>query len=385
MNIALSTSVIQRGKTGVAQYVLALTRALLPYSDVVKFHLLALAQDIPLFEFARGRMEIVPVEERWRPAVRNIWWHQQVLPHWLEERQIDVLHVPSYRRMLRSAHCHLVSTIHDLAPFHVKKKYDIARMIYGRVIVKHLARRQDGIIAVSTNTARDVERYFGVPLQRQNVILNGIDNARFNPGDRAAACALAAQRWQLNEPFFLYVSRIEHPAKNHTRLIEAFDQFKDRSGSPWQLVLAGSDWHGAEHVHEAARLSRHSKDVRFLGFVEDAVLPDLYRAAATMVYPSLFEGFGMPPIEAMACGCPVISSKNGSLDEVIGKAARIVDPEDVGDLAQALLELATHREQREALVIAGLENVKRFNWDENAKRVMDVYEKPFVGSRSWGG
>ncbi len=385
MKIAISTSVIQRGKTGVAQYVLALTRALMPYADVVKFHILALAQDLPLFEFARGRMEIIPVDERWRPAVRNIWWHQQVLPRWLDKQQIDVLHVPSYRRMVHSAQCSLVSTIHDLAPFHVKKKYDFTRMIYGRVIAKHLARRQNGIIAVSTSTARDIERYFGVPMQRQNVILNGIDHARFNPGDRAAACAMVAQRWQLHEPFFLYVSRLEHPAKNHTRLIEAFDQFKASSGSPWQLVLAGSDWHGAEHVHAAARISRYTRDIHFLGFVEDAVLPDLYRAASTMVYPSLFEGFGMPPIEAMACGCPVISSKRGSLGEVVGTAARIIDPEDVGDMVQALLEVAAHREQREALTLAGLENVKQFNWDDNARRVMDVYAKPFTGTRSWGG
>jgi glycosyltransferase involved in cell wall biosynthesis len=384
MNIAISTSVIQRGKTGVAQYVLALTRALLPYSNVVKFHLLALAQDLPLFEFARERMEIVTVGERWRPAVRNIWWHQQVLPRWLEENQIDVLHVPSYRRMVHSARCHRVSTIHDLAPFHVKKKYDLAHMIYGRLVVKHLARSQDGIIAVSKNTAHDIQHYLGVPLQRQNVILNGIDHARFYPGDRAAASAMAALRWQLQEPFFLYVSRLEHPAKNHTRLIEAFDQFKASSGSPWQLVLAGSDSHGAECVHAAARASRYAKDIHFLGFVDDAVLPDLYRAASAMVYPSLFEGFGLPPIEAMASGCPVISSTRGSLDEVVGKAARIIDPDDVGDMTQALLEVATHPELRDVLTKTGLENARRFNWDENAKHVMEVYGKPFTGSRSWG-
>lgn len=385
MKVAISTSVIQRGKTGVAQYVLALTKALMPYADTVKFHILALAQDLPLFEFARDRMEIVPVDERWRPAMRNIWWHQQMLPRWLARQQIDVLHVPSYRRMVHSAHCQLVSTIHDLAPFHVKKKYDLARMIYGRVIVKHLARRQDGIIAVSTSTARDVEHYFGVPMEKQNVILNGIDHARFHPGDPNAAQAMVEQRWQLQDPFFLYVSRLEHPAKNHTRLIEAFDHFKNTSGSPWQLVLAGSDWHGAEHIHAAARESRHARDIRFLGFVEDAALPSLYQAASAMVYPSLFEGFGLPPVEAMACGCPVISSKSGSLAEVVGKAARIIDPEDVGDIAQALQEIAQNDEKRAALIAAGFENARRFSWDDNARRVMDVYEKPFTGSRSWGG
>lgn len=385
MKIALSTSVIQRGKTGVAQYVLALTRALLPYTDVVKFHILALAQDLPLFDFARGRMKIIPVDERWRPPVRNIWWHQQVLPRWLDDQQIDVLHVPSYRRMVCSAHCNLISTIHDLAPFHVKKKYDLARMLYGRLVVKLLARRQNGIIAVSTSTARDVERFFGVPVQKQNVILNGIDHTRFNLGDPVEARTLVGQRWQLAEPFFLYVSRLEHPAKNHTRLIESFNQFKADTGSPWQLVLAGSDWHGAEHIHAAARQSPYSRDIRFLGFVEDAVLPDLYRAASVMVYPSLFEGFGLPPIEAMACGCPVICSNRGSLSEVVGTAARIINPEDTADMAGALQDIATHREKRESLIQAGLLNSRRFNWEENAKRVMEVYEKPFTGSRSWGG
>ncbi|MBB5032222.1 glycosyltransferase family 4 protein [Prosthecobacter vanneervenii] len=385
MKIAISTSVIQRGKTGVAQYVLALTRALMPYTDVVKFHILALAQDLPLFDFARGRMEIIPVDERWRSPVRNIWWHQRVLPRWLDEQQIDVLHVPSYRRMVCSAHCNLISTIHDLAPFHVKKKYDLARMLYGRIVVKLLARRQNGIIAVSSSTARDVERFFGVPVQNQNVILNGIDHSRFNLGDPVAARTLVESRWQLMEPFFLYVSRIEHPAKNHIRLIESFNQFKTNTGSPWQLVLAGSDWHGAEHIHSAARQSPFSKDIRFLGFVEDAVLPDLYRAASVMVYPSLFEGFGLPPIEAMACGCPVICSNRGSLAEVVGSAARIINPEDQAQMADALQDVAIHHEKRESLIQAGLLNARRFNWDENAKRVMEVYEKPFTGSRSWGG
>ena len=373
MNIALSTSVIQRGKTGVAQYVFALTRELIQHTEVANFHLLVLEEDLPLFDFAREKMTLVPVAEHWRPAVRNIFWHQQVLPQLLRQHGIDVLHVPSYRRMLRQAPCRLVATIHDLAPFHVKKKYDLARMIYGRMVVKHLARRQNAIISVSTNTARDVERFFGMPLTQQHVILNGIEHARFNPGDPLAARAAAAERWRLAQPFFLYVSRLEHPAKNHTRLIEAFNDFKRSTGSPWQLVLAGSDWHGAEHIHAAAKASPFATDIRLLGFVADAVLPDLYRAASAMVYPSLFEGFGMPPIEAMACGCPVISSTRGSLDEVVGQAAQLVDPDDARDIAAALQVVACHPERREQLVQAGLQNAQRFDWADNARRVMDVY------------
>ncbi len=373
MNIALSTSVMQRGKSGVGQYVLALTRALMAYADDMKFSLLVLEEDVPLFDFARDKMRIVPVAEAWRPAVKNILWHQAVLPRWLAKNHIDVLHVPSYRRMLRDAPCRLVSTIHDLAPFHVRGKYDFARMFYGRVVVKGLAQKQDQIMTVSTNTARDVQRFFGVPVEQQKVVLNGIDHSRFHPGDPEAAKNAAKSRWGLVKPFFLYVSRLEHPAKNHVRLIEAFNQFKERSGSDWQLVLAGSDWHGAEHIHAAAKASPFANDIRTLGFVEDAALPDLYRAASCMVYPSLFEGFGLPPVEAMACGTPVISSIAGSLDEVVGNAAQIVNPEEVGDIAEALRFIATSEDRRAHLIRAGLQNARRFDWSQNAREVMDVY------------
>lgn len=373
MNIALSTSVIQRGKSGVGQYVLALTRALLAHADDVRFSLLVLEDDVPLFDFARDKMCIVPVAEKWRPAVKNILWHQTVLPGWLAENQMDVLHVPSYRRMLRSAPCRLVSTIHDLAPFHVRGKYDLARMLYGRVVVKHLARRQDQIITVSSNTARDTRRFFGVPVERQKVILNGIDHTRFHPGGREASEPEGHDRFNMPKPFFLYVSRLEHPAKNHVRLIEAFNHFKRLTGSDWQLVLAGSDWHGAEHIHAAVKASPFACDIRTPGFVADAALPDLYRAASCMVYPSLFEGFGLPPVEAMACGTPVISSIAGSLDEVVGNAAQIVDPQDVLDITEALQFIASSGTRRAHLARAGLENARRFDWAQNARQVMDTY------------
>jgi glycosyltransferase involved in cell wall biosynthesis len=373
MNVALSTSVMQRGKSGVGQYVLALTRALLAHAEEVNFSLLVLEEDIPFFDFARDKMRIVPIAEKWRPAVKNILWHQTALPRWIANNDINVLHVPSYRRMLHKAPCKLVSTIHDLAPFHVRGKYDLARMFYGRVVVKSLAKRQDQIMAVSTNTARDVQRFFGVPLEQQKIILNGIDHTRFNPGNADAAKAYANQRWGLDQPFFLYVSRLEHPAKNHVRLIEAFNWFKKLTGSDWQLVLAGSDWHGAQHIHAAIKASPHVGDIRTLGFVEDAVLPDLYRAASCMTYPSLFEGFGLPPVEAMACGTPVISSIAGSLDEVVGNAAQIVNPEDMLDIAEALRLIASNPDRRTHLVHAGLQNAQRFDWSKNADQIMAAY------------
>src|SRR5258706_4377578 len=141
MRVGLSTSVIQRGKTGVAQYVFALLRALKPFTREHNFVPFVLEEDLPLFDYLEGSMEIVPVPERFRPPVRNILWHQFHLPALARRRQLDVLHVPSYRRLLWRRPCPLVATIHDLAPFHIAGKYDWKRMFYGRVLVKRLAHR----------------------------------------------------------------------------------------------------------------------------------------------------------------------------------------------------------------------------------------------------
>ena len=378
MRIAISTTVMQRGKSGVGQTILALVKALLAQPGDHELVLLVLAEDIPLFQFAAGRAEIVTVPESYRPAIRNILWHQVQLPALLKRLRIDVVHVPSYRRLLYRSPCATVATIHDLAPFHVRGKYDMARMFYGRVVVRMLARRQDEIITISTNTARDVERFFGVPVARQNVIWNGIDHVRFQPGNASEARAEAAQRWQLTAPFFLYISRLEHPAKNHVRLIQAFNRFKNHTNSNWLLVLGGSDWHGAEVIHAEVASSPYARDIRCLGFVDDATLPVLYRAAEVMVYPSLFEGFGLPPVEAMACGCPVLSSTRGSLAEVVAGAAETLEPEDVINMAAGLQRLAEDGGRRGELRAAGLENARRFDWGQNASQVLAVYRAASV-------
>jgi glycosyltransferase involved in cell wall biosynthesis len=248
-------------------------------------------------------------------------------------------------------------------------------MLYGRVVARRLAHCQDQIIAISQNTALDIERFFQIPPSRVHIVHNGIDRQRFAPADRARAKADAAARWGLERPFFLYVSRIEHPAKNHARLIEAFNRFKAVANMDWQLVLVGSDWHGSDVVHAAARRSPFSRDIHFLGFVDDAAVPTLYRAAEAMVYPSLYEGFGFPPVEAMACGCPVLSSGRGSLSEVAGDAAGTFDPENVDEIVVALQRLVTDVGWRTHLREAGIINARRFSWDENVERVLAVYEQ----------
>src|SRR5262249_5740145 len=150
--------------------------------------------------------------------------HQLTLPRLARELGLDVLHVPSYRRLLWPRPCALVATIHDLAPFRLPKKYDALRMFYGRVVVRRLAHRQDAIGPVRRDTANDVARFFQIDPARLTVVHNGLDHARFTPEGAAGARAAIAQRHGLQPPFLLYVARLEHPAKNHARLIAAFNR-----------------------------------------------------------------------------------------------------------------------------------------------------------------
>jgi glycosyltransferase involved in cell wall biosynthesis len=374
MKIGLSTSVIQRGKTGVAQYVFSLLRAF-DQSDVdAQFCLFTLEEDIPFFEKLDDRFLIIRVPERFRPPVKNIIWHQTALPRLAAELNLDLLHIPSYRRLLWSSPCPRIGTIHDLAPFRVSKKYDLARMFYGRVVAKRLAWRQDKIIAVSENTARDIETFFGIPPRSICVIHNGLNHSHFFPRDLLNAREFAATRFGLTRPFLLYVARLEHPGKNHIRLIEAFEEFKRQTNSHWTLAFGGSNWHGANVIHQRIANSPQRDEIKALGFVSDEDLPILYSAAQGFVYPSLYEGFGLPPIEAMACGCPVICSDRGSLGEVVADAASIIDPEATSTMTHAFLKLASESGWRQALVQRGLSRSQYFSWHRTAQETLAVYK-----------
>jgi glycosyltransferase involved in cell wall biosynthesis len=377
MRIGISTTVIQRGQTGVAQYVFGLLRGLVSSGHTAKheFTLFVLEQDLPLFDFLEGRMQVVPVSERHRPPIKAILWHQVGLLRLARERNLDVLHVPSYRRLIWKKSCALVATIHDLAPFRVPDKYDWKRNFYAKVIVRSLARRQDSIIAVSQSTADDIHRFFGINNGKITVIHNGLDHGRFSPGEEAASKQEVDRRYGLDKPFLLYVARLEHPGKNHLRLISAFEEFKAATGSDCLLAFGGSDWHGAEIIHAAIRQSPFAASIRSLGFLPDPELPGLYRAAHAFVYPSLYEGFGLPPLEAMACGCPVICSPRGSLREIISDAASIVDPEDVHSIARELFKVTTDQALRNRLRAAGLAQARKFDWSKTAIDTMNVYQR----------
>jgi glycosyltransferase involved in cell wall biosynthesis len=234
--------------------------------------------------------------------------------------------------------------------------------------------RADAIVAVSENTRRDILELLDVPPEKVHVIYQGYNADLFRPDLPQREVERVLQLYHLRVPYFLYLGTLE-PRKNLVRLIQAFALLRKKGPSPIHLVLAGQKgWAYNNIFEEIRRLGLHDY-VSYLGYVADEDLPGLIKGAMALAYPSLYEGFGIPPLEAMAMGTPVLTSNVASLPEVVGEAALQVDPEDVEAMAAALERLYNDEALREDLKLKGWEQARRFSWDRAAQQMMELYGK----------
>ncbi|HAS81760.1 MAG TPA: hypothetical protein DCS43_03565 [Verrucomicrobia bacterium] len=374
MNIGFSSCVLQGGRTGVASYVTNLLHTLQEVDQTNTYEIIVPACDAGLIRDGNPRFSKHILPDWLGRPVPNIAWHSLALPAHSRTQHYDLVHIPSYRRLPIFKGTRVVATVHDLATLHMDGKYDRARMFYNRQIVPSLIRRADHVITVSHFTAGDLVNLVGYPAERITVIYSGIHREHYHPIPEASCRAHLKARYGLEGPFVVFVSRVEHPAKNHLRLIQAFEQLKARKPSDLKLVMAGADWNGADVVKDYAARSPVARDVVFTGFVPLEDIPRFYSACEVMAYPSLFEGFGFPIVEGMACGAPVICSNTSSMKEVAADLAPTFDPMNVEEMAAAL-ETALNAGKDAALVQRGIAYAATFDWRETARQVLDVYGK----------
>jgi glycosyltransferase involved in cell wall biosynthesis len=370
MKIGVSTFVLQGGRSGVSTYIRDLLRFLQLEDTENEYRLL----------MARSDADLVPLtnhnfSKRISPSfagqpLLNLAWHNTVLAGL--GKQFDLVHIPSARRIPLLKRTKVVATVHDLAAYSVDAKYDRARMCFNRRIVPAMIRNADHVIAVSQSTKNDIVRYTGVPEDRISVVYSGINHDLFRPLPKDKARDQLQMLHGLEKPFFVYVSRLEHPAKNHVRLIEAFERFKLENDSAHQLVFAGADWNGAETIRARAAESPVKDDILFLGYVPAKSLPLLYSGCDLMVFPSLFEGFGFPIIEALACGAPVICTNGSSMSELAGNLIPTfdsLDPNALFECMEGVVSKGWDAERR----ARGMEYALTFDWRSTARSVMEIY------------
>ncbi len=353
-----------RKRTGVVNYTVHLAR------------LLAHRPDVDFLVYADGFADPsvtppadVPLRRLGAPPVL---WKHAALPLALWRDRVSLFHSPTGTLPLWAPGRQVV-TIHDLFA-------DVAPVWFPGRMALQLQRAQrraatvaDLVIAVSENTRQDVIRRYGLAPERVRVVHNGVDHARFRPPEPGLDLDGVTARYGVRRPFVLCVGSLM-PWRNAPRLLRAVAALRAR-GCDLDLLFVGRDIWGTDPTASIAREQGWSW-AHFAGYVRDEDLPALYAAAAVFAYPSLYEGFGIPPVEALACGTPVVASTAASLPEVLGDAALLVDPTDERALADALERAATDPELRAMLRATGFERAARYSWSGTAEETMRVYLRP---------
>ena len=372
MRLGISLFGVDGGRSGISRYVISLLREMVDLEPSIQFDLVGFDADRELFPVERSNVAWISAGVVEPGALTSNLQHQVWLPALALRRRWDGLFLPAAnRRALIWAPCPTLGTIHDLSSLHVEGKYDRVRTLYIKHVLPFLSRRLTSIVAVSESTATDVIRYTGVASDRVTVVPNAVDHDTFFPTAKEEARGRVA-RWVGNRPYALYLSRIEHPGKNHVRLIRAYERLRAAGAITQRLVFCGGDWNGSEEVHRYVEASDYAADIVFTGFVPSEYLRDLYCAADAMVFPSLFEGFGLPILEAMACGIPVACSDVSSMPEVAGTAAVLFDPSSEEDIARAVSSLLTDHDCRAALRRRGMEQSRGFTWENSASQTLQA-------------
>jgi glycosyltransferase involved in cell wall biosynthesis len=241
-----------------------------------------------------------------------------------------------------------------------------------RMVLPNSLRRLDRVIAVSEWVKQELVEQAQVKENRIEVVPNGIDHSAFYPRPRNEESVLLIQPFSFRRPYVLCVSRIDHPVKNHIRLIQAFGIFKERTKYPHRLVMAGGDSSNARKVKVAAAASPWRGDIFFTGHFPFKSLPELYANADFVVFPSMYEGFGMGAVEAMACGVPVLCARAASFPETAEHAALYFDPLNIEDMADRMVMVTTNREIYRECRRLGLERAQAFSWDRCVERTLQI-------------
>jgi glycosyltransferase involved in cell wall biosynthesis len=325
----------------------------------------------PAFVFADNVKPVVVPPPARHPLLWYLWFEWSV-PWVLRRKQADVFFSPDGYCSLRSK-VPTVMVTHDIAHEHYPEQVPpLVRRYYQHFVPRYI-QRADQVVTVSQATAKDIQAHYGTPAQKLHPACNGVRSV-FRPLSEEEKTR-TRQAFAEGQEYFFYLGAV-HPRKNLARLIAAYDQFRKRTSAPVKLLIGGRfAWQTGE-VDAAYRQAEYRDDIVFLGYLDGADLPRLVGAALALTYVSLFEGFGVPVLEAMHCDVPIITSNVSSLPEVAGEAALLVDPTDVSAIAQAMERVQKDESLRTALVAKGGQQRERFSWE----LATDVVEQALYSS-----
>ncbi|MBM3786136.1 MAG: glycosyltransferase family 4 protein [Acidobacteria bacterium] len=364
------------GDFGYGTYIRNLIRAMSELEREMRFMLIARPKVEAELGALPDNFKIVEYNRNDSARIENL-----AFPWFVRSLAADLVHIPINNVPVLMPKPYVV-TIHDMSSL----VFDYDDAAAGKLHMWRFRRgllRADRVIAVSAATRRDVLNVLNIPADRVRLIYNALDPSFLKPELDEKKRADVLERYQIQYPYLLYAGSVNR-RKNVARIVEAFALLKqDLVDHPrykdLRLVIIGDQMSKYPALRRAVHQSRVREVVKFLGFVKKDELKVFYQAAEAFVFPSLYEGFGLPPLESMALGTPVVTSGVSSLPEVVGEAAMIVKPENVFDIARGIREVLTGDELRASLIAKGQEQVKRFSWYDTARQVLDLYREVIRG------
>jgi glycosyltransferase involved in cell wall biosynthesis len=369
VRVAIDAMTLSERDTGVGVWTRGLIRALDAFGGADEYLIYHGLDAAGLPRLRSHGARYVPVELHNACRLRRIFYEQALLPGRLRRDGVDVLHCPAYIRPLR-ARMPVVLTVHDLFTLTHPELCKRLNVLHFRLAFPRSIRRAQVIHCTSEWTKQSLAELFPDEAQKAHVITPGVDDI-FHPSDRAPGGPATLRRLGLAEPPLLFVGNVE-PKKNLEVLLAAYAQFR-KGGAPNRLLMVGGPGWRSRGVFQAMRRLGLEQDVVRTGYVPRHELPGIYRASLALVFPSLVEGFGLPPLEAMACGLPVICATGSGLAESVGNAALTVQPDDVEALARAMRRLAESADLRAVLSGAGLARARHFQWRDRAGQFRRLY------------
>lgn len=313
--------------------------------------------------------------------IRNIsegnksnFWDEVNIPNILTDKDIELYHVPQNGVGLpKEKKCPFIITLHDVIPLRMPETVGETYLKIFQEEMPEIVSCCDGIITVSQFSKEDIAKAFNYPLDKIHVTHLAAENI-YTPLDKSICSALIKQYYGIEGDYILYVGGFS-PRKNIVGLIEAFSALKEKYKKDIKLVIAGKQGKSYSIYKNRAISLGIENSVIFPGFIPIEHLPHLYNASKLLVYPSFYEGFGLPPVEAMACGVPVITSNITSIPEVLGDSAVFINPYDVDELCSSMFNVLSDDKLQEELIIKGIVRSSELSWDKTAKDTLIAYSK----------